>query len=263
MFSTRVTLYGFLLVGLLAGSAGLAVGQEVDPRGLQMTRADLETALERYEAASTSSGYSGSVREEAAREADLIRRRLTEGDFQVGDRISLRVQGEPGIPDMLTVEPGQVLRIPEMGEISLAGVLRSELQEHITKEIGRFIRDPVVTTEALVRVSIMGQVANPGFFVLPASMLFENALMAAGGPAGAADLEKIEIRRGQQVIWEGAAVESAIVEGKTLDQLSLRAGDRIDVPTKPTPFFQNGVIRTLIFTVPSVIFLYFRIRRRS
>lgn len=245
-----VTAFLFLLAAVAPGSAQ----EPLDARGLEMTRAQLEQILADYETAATSPGYSSSLRARAQREADLVRARLRDGDFQVGDRIVLRVRGEPQLSDTLTVEPGQTVTLREIGQIPLAGVLRSELQAHMTEQISRFVREPHVTTESLIRIAILGSVGRPGFFVLPASMLLDDALMAAGGPGGNAKLDDMEIRRGDTVVWEGRELQQAMIEGRTLDQLNLRAGDRIDVPQEKGGFF-GGALRTALFVLPPLVAL--------
>lgn len=251
------------MVALMCLSAALApspaAAQEMDARGREMTREQLQASLERFEEAASASGYSRQLREQAGREAELIRNRLQEGDFRVGDRIVLSVRGHPALSDTLIIEPGSLVRLADIGEVSLRGVLRSELREHLTQELQRYIRDPVVTTESLIRLGIMGRVNRPSFMVLPASVLLEDAIMAAGGPAADADLDNIRIERGGELVWEGAALRDALVEGRTLDQLSLRAGDRIEVPQKNPGFFSGGVVRTLLVTVPSLLLLASRL----
>src|SRR3954470_21613746 len=78
--------------------------------------------------------------------------------FQVGDRILLRVEGDSALSDTFTVVAGPALRLPAIGEISLAGVPRNGLEAHLTREIGRYINDPVVQARALIRVSVVGEV---------------------------------------------------------------------------------------------------------
>lgn len=203
-----------------------------DPRGLKMERAELEDLLVRLEQAAGSSAYSSRIRDRARRDADLIRDRLSLGDFRVGDRVELRVEGEPDIPESLPVEPGPRITLPVMGSISLAGVLRSELEAHLTKELGRFINDPIVRAESQIRLSIIGSVGIPGFYTVPADMLLGEALMHAGGPGGNADLANVRIERAGQRLWGGEELQEVIAEGRTLDQLNLRAGDQIVLPAR-------------------------------
>src|SRR5438067_4541580 len=82
--------------------------------------------------------------------------------FQVGDRILLRVEGDSALSDTFTVVAGPALRLPDIGEISLADVPRAQLQPYLARELGRYIHDAVVTARALIRISVVGQVAKPG-----------------------------------------------------------------------------------------------------
>jgi protein involved in polysaccharide export with SLBB domain len=230
-----------------------------DPRGTELGRAELEELLDRLETAASSPGYSGRIREQAAREAAVVRTRLQEGDFQVGDRVILQVLGE--FADTVAVEPGRVITLPGMGPIPLAGVLRSELEEHLTRELATYLRDPVVEASSLIRIAVLGRVGQQGFYTMPASLLVEEALMLAGGPAPEADLDEAEILRGDRVIWEDDALQRAIVEGRTLDQLSLRAGDRIMIPVRQRGIFEGGLLRTLLVVVPPLTYTLLRIFR--
>ena len=248
------------LLAVLIALPGLLQAQEpMEGRGLQMSRDQLEAVLERYEEAASSPGYSSELRAQARREAELIRRRLVEGDFQVGDRIFLQLRGPRFTADTLVVQPDRTIEVGEIGGISLEGLLRSELEPYLREELSRYIREPEVRAESLIRVSVMGQVNRPGFMVLPASMLLEDAIMAAGGPGQGADLDEMTIERSGEEIWEGAALQEALVEGRTLDQLNLRAGDRIQVPQEQPGFFSRGIVRTLLFTLPPLILVTTRL----
>ena len=207
---------------------------EWNPRGLTMERDDLEGLHERLQAIASSSAYSGRIRDRARMDAQLINERLERGDFRVGDRVILRVEGEPNLPDVVPVEPGPSINLPVYGNISLAGVLRSELEGHLTRELGRFINNPVVRAESEVRISIQGNVGSPGFYTLPADILLTEAIMRAGGPAGTANLDRMRIERVGQEIWSGDELREVLAEGRTLDQLNLRAGDQIVVPAQQT-----------------------------
>ncbi len=224
-----------------------------DPAQLHMTRESLEELLARYEQATRSTAYSEELRARARYEAGLIRVRLEEGDFQVGDQIQLAVEGQPELTSTFQVAPGRVLILPVIGEIPLKGVLRSELEDHLTKSLGRFIVEPKVRATSQIRISILGQVASPGFYVVPSEVPLTDALMLAGGPAQHAELTKIYVERGGERIWGGEALQAAIIEGRTLDQLSLRAGDRIFVPGNQQNRWET--IRDILFLVPPAIAL--------
>lgn len=231
-------------IGVLLLTSGSAAGQRgTDPTGVQLTRAELQEQLQRYEEIAKSSAYGGAERAQAGEEAALIRTRLTEGDLRVGDRIQLTVEGYPDLSNEFSVVAGQMLVLPSLGEVHLGGVLRSELQEHLSHEIGRYIRDPVVRARSLIRLQVLGAVGVQGFYAIPSDVLVSDALMLAGGPAAAADLNKMRIERNRQVIWNSENLRRAMQEGRTLDQLSVRAGDGIIVPARPTEsWWRTGLV---------------------
>ena len=234
-----------LLALLLVSNPWSLEGQEIpidwEPERLHVGRAELQDLMERWEAVASSEGYSSGAREDARRAAARIRDRLAQGDFRVGDRIALRVEGETTIPDTLIVEPGPSIVIEHMGTLTLAGVLRSELQEHLTKELSVYIREPIVYASATVRIQMEGAVGAPGFYTFPSDMLVSQTIMSAGGPGGDANLEEIEIRRGEELLMEDDDVSSALQDGRSLDQLNLRGGDRIVIPEEGTSIWPSVI----------------------
>lgn len=226
---------------------------ETDPGNSVRTRGDLERLVTFYEEVLASPAYSDRMKSEARASVERVRDRLTAGDFRVGDRIVLSVQGEPQLPDTVAVEAGPRIVLPLFGEISLAGVLRSEIEPHLTSELSRFINAPVVRAQGLMRLSVQGQVGAPGFYVVPADMLVTDALMVAGGPGPDADLESLRIERGPEPLLTGAAVQEAMREGRTLDQLNMQAGDQIVLPEESGGGIWGRIGTVLLTAIPGVL----------
>lgn len=261
------------LVGGLAwlGAAGASVAQQPPAAEraseLRATRATLDSLAQHYEAIAIAEDSSTGVREKARKDAAAIHTRLTTGDFQAGDRIAITVEGgqspdaiERQLSDTFVVGPLQEITLPAVGVISLRGVLRSELAEFITRQIARIIRDPVVHVRALIRISIVGQVARPGYYAVPFDGLISEALMVAGGPGPLAEIEKIHIERGGQPLMGGHTLQQAISQGRTLDELNLRGGDQFIVPGgKGSSFYE--VVRTvsLLLTIPLTLYTLGRV----
>jgi hypothetical protein len=227
MFSVALT------CGLLVGISSRLEAQ--DTRRAQATRAELEASLAELEKYAASSGYSSRLRDEKTREAGMIRARLEAGDLQVGDQIDIRVEGQPTYSDSFAVASGRVLALPGLPDIPLQGVLRSEAQDYLTKQLARYIRDPQVRVRTKIRLSVFGSVGRPGFYQVPADVRADDAFMIAGGPAGDADPKKVFVRRGTNVIWESEALLEAMRQGLTLDQLNLRAGDELVLDPRKRP----------------------------
>src|SRR5438105_6796996 len=150
--------------------------------------------------------------------------------FQIGDRILLHVEGDSTLSDTFTVVAGPALKLPNIGDISLAGVPRADIEAHLTRELGRFMKDPVVQARALIRVSVVGEVLRPGYYAVPIDLVLADALMVAGGGTKDARVEELRIMRGDSPLWSGNKLQTEIAQGATLDQLGIRAGDRIQVP---------------------------------
>src|SRR2546427_3207271 len=87
-----------------------------------------------------------------APQAPLAPRVLGSG-FQVGDRILLKVEGDSQFSDTFTVGPGPGLTLPVIGEIPLVGVRRADVEPYMSRELARYLKDPVVRAKALDRKS--------------------------------------------------------------------------------------------------------------
>lgn len=241
------------MLGAVACSSNPPVIPTVRPGNTVRTRSELEQILRDHEAALASPSVPEIDKARIRSEADVIRGRLQDGDFRVGDRIVFAVEGEANLPDTLTVAPGQIVELPVFGAIPVAGVLRSEIRAHLTEELGKFINDPVVQANGLMRVSVLGSVGDPGFFSMPAETVLGEAIMLAGGPSGNANLEAVRITRGPDLLMEDEAVAEALRQGLTLDQLSLQAGDQIEVPARrgfvATLSLVTGIVGSLSFVI--------------
>jgi protein involved in polysaccharide export with SLBB domain len=192
------------------------------------TRAQLEALLARSEGEAQRAS-STEVREEKRAEADRIRARLRDGDFNVGDRIAILIRGDTSMSDTVTVRAGRVIQLRNLPDISLQGVLHSELDGYLTKQIALYVKHPEVDATALLQLAVLGPVGRPGFYSVPIDMTLTDLIMLAGGPGAGSNINKTEVRRDNKVAYKDKAVRRALTTGMTLDQMSLRAGDQIVV----------------------------------
>jgi hypothetical protein len=216
---------------------------------LYAARAELEAMLGRFEGATTASIYSDAVRMPARDEADLIRERLTEGDFQIGDVITLSVAGQAQLTNNFTVAAGRLLILPDLPAMPLQGLLRSELQDSVRGFLGQYYRDPQVFVQTSMRVQAVGEVGQVGYQTVSAEARLPDVIASIGNPTKNADLDEMKIKRGDETIWEGEPLQEAIVQGRTMDQLSLRAGDVIEIPAQSSRNI-GQLIRSLYYLVP-------------
>lgn len=184
-------------------------------------------------------------------------------EFHVGDRIALTIEGlmptgasetnsGPQVfMDTAVVREGLVLQLPPFGDISVAGVKRADVQAYLTKQIGKYVRNPVVHATPLVRIAVLGEVGHPGFYSVPSDMLLSDVVMHAGGPTGNADLNRTVVKRGSTEILSRAQAQAALKQGETLDQMRIAPGDEIVVGQKST--FGFGTILQVVGVAVSIL----------
>jgi len=166
------------------------------------------------------------------------------------------IPSSPSSPAQVQKQPGKLI-LPGYPEIPLKGILRAEIPAYLSQELKKYIRDPQVHAQTMIRLSIFGAVSKPGFYQVPADQLAGDAIMtAAGGPAGGADPHKTTVRRGGVEIWSKEAFQQALVEGVTLDRLNLRAGDEITVGEQ-----RHTNVRNYLYFVTGLSSLYFLLSR--
>ncbi len=229
----------YCLIALLALPTRLQgqVAPTMDRRP-QATRAELEARL--VEIDKIQQGiYSEGIKQQSRVEATMIRDRLRDGDFQVGDQLEVHLSvavapgGQP-INGAFAVGPDQMLQLPDLPPIPLHGVLRAEVKDYMTEFMSRLFKDQTVQVNPTIRLTIMGGVKNPGFYQVPADLTLPDAIEKAGGFGGGTDLSKTVIKRSNEELWGEEEMSRAITAAVTLDQLNLRSGDELVVGQKAT-----------------------------
>ena len=236
------------LIALQFMSGARAAGQRVpnDARTAGASRAELEalaTSLQRELRADT---VSRSLRDSLSAQTQEIDRRLRDGDFSPGDRIVLHVHGEQALNDTLTIRGEQQLSLPGYPDLSLRGVLRSELRDRVQAHLARFLRDPQFSVTPLIRVAVIGEVTRPGYYSLPPDARIADAIMLAGGPTGNGDLGRLTLSHGGRRLLAEGQMREIVAQGLSLDLAGVIPGDEVVVGQRPRRdpqlFFQAGSI---------------------
>ena len=233
---------GILLVVIGAAliAPGAAAQQSALPRaGGGATRGDLQGYLAECERLAATNSISVEARQSYKRNAEVVRERLSEGDFRVGDLIVLTVQGFDSLSNTFTVRDGELLSLPGIPDIPLHGVLRSEIRSYLTEQLSRYLRNPEIRATTMLRLALLGEVSKPGYYKVATDAPLSEALMAAGGPTSGSDLGRAVIRRSGQELLSHAQLRDALASGATADQLNLRAGDEIYIGAKSGTNWQS------------------------
>ena len=228
--------FGILALSIGAGGAGAQTTAPATPiptpASVSPQRSTLKEAAENFEKAARTE-KDANKRAEYLWQAQVIRKRLAEGDFQTGHRILLFIAGDSALSDTFTVMSDQKLQLPNLPEISLAGILDSELQGYLATQLAKYIRNPSIRVEAMLRVQVSGDVAKPGFYSIRTDTPVTDVVMNAGGPSPSAEMSKMELRRGSTTVVHRGGIQTAIQKELTMSDIGARSGDELYVPEKP------------------------------
>lgn len=249
----NITIVAALLGALLAPSHSSGAQSSLGEGRRQATRAELEQAAKATEQAAVVAPDQ-KTREKLLSDAVAIRQRLRNGDFLPGDRIYVTVLGDSALTDTFTVRGDRRLVLPNIPDITLSGVLDSELGGFLTKELSRYLKNPTVTATGMVRLTLTGGVARNGFLTFPVDQAITDVLMSAGGIGPGAKLSDAEVKRSGKVLIDKKSFQEAIRLARTVGDLSLRDGDEIYVPAATATSGVQTWVKVLSVVTP-LIFL--------
>jgi len=153
-----------------------------------------------------------------------------------GDVLQVSVWKEPDLQLELLVRPDGAISFPLAGEIWTANKTIADLQSELTTRLAKYINGPVVTvsiTEVLGnKVYVIGQVNNPGDFVVNPQVDVLQALSMAGGTTPFADVANIKILRRSNSNQTALSFNyKDVIRGRNLAQnVMLKSGDVVVVP---------------------------------
>jgi polysaccharide biosynthesis/export protein len=115
-----------------------------------------------------------------------------------GDRVSVRVLGEPDLTGEYTIDPSGNISLPYAQSIQVAGLTPKEVERRITAKLKQgYIRDPQVALQIvnLRPFFITGEVTTSGSFPYQPGMTAQNAIILAGGYSPRANRNYVMLTR--------------------------------------------------------------------
>ncbi len=153
-----------------------------------------------------------------------------------GDQLNVSVWGEEDLERDVLVRPDGGFSFPLAGDLNAAGktaeAIRAELSERLDRFIPNLVATVMVTGINGNRIYVIGQVNNPGSFVMNPRLDVMQALSEAGGTTPFAQVNDIRIlrrtTRGQTAL---PFAFSDVARGRSLEQnILLESGDIVVVP---------------------------------
>jgi polysaccharide biosynthesis/export protein len=143
-----------------------------------------------------------------------------------------------GVPELsqtsLQVDTAGTIAMPFIGRVQAVGLTTSQLSQRIAAQLDRrYVKDPIVTVTikdaASQKVTVDGQVTQPGIYEISPNTTLTQAVALAKGPSNIADTHSVAIVR---VGDNGRTITSydldQIHDGKATDPF-VRANDEVVV----------------------------------
>jgi len=157
-------------------------------------------------------------------------------EVQPSDVLQISVWRDPELTQQVVVRPDGAFSFPLVGEVNAVGKTVEELRRELVAQLGRIIQDVVVTVSVVEikgnKVYVIGQVNQPGEFIVNPRVDVMQALSLAGGTtafAATGDIFVLRRDNGQQRRLPFNL--DAVMRGRDLEQnVLLRSGDVVVVP---------------------------------
>lgn len=168
-----------------------------------------------------------------------------------GDVVRVEIWREAELSGEFVVDEKGIVTLPLVGEKNATNVPIRDLRDQLIAEYRIQLRNPSITITPLRHVHVLGQVNQPGMYMISPTMSLAGAVALAGGASSQGDLKRLRIAREGVIIQDGVPAEATLV------QIDVRSGDQIFVERRG--WFernQNFLISTMLsITALAVSFL--------
>ena len=131
----------------------------------------------------------------------IVQAAYGDSEFRLGpdDVIEVSVYQEKELSATVPVRPDGKISIPLIGEMPASGKTAVELQKEISIRYAKFISEPAVTVVVKEvnspKVSVLGEVKNPGMYKIKDRATLLDAIAMAGGLTEYAKRDKVTLIR--------------------------------------------------------------------
>jgi polysaccharide biosynthesis/export protein len=162
---------------------------------------------------------------------------VSAADYVIGsaDVLYISVLGNKELDTVATVAPGGKISVPLVGDVQAAGLTAEELADKLNRELGKKIRNPVVSVSLRqinsYRIYILGNMAKPGAISSQSEITLLQALALAGGTTAGADLTLAYVARGNERL--AVDFRKLLIDGDLTQNIVLKPEDVIVLPGNP------------------------------
>ena len=164
-----------------------------------------------------------------------------------GDQLLIHGWGQIDLNLSPVIDRSGAISIPQVGDVQVAGLQFSKIQEHLTTAIGRVFRNFELSVGMgrlrSMQVFVMGYARRPGAYTVSSLSTLVNGLFASGGPSAEGSLRSIRLTRGSQLVTE-LDLYDLLLRGDKSHDAGLMQGDVIYIPPAGPQVALAGSVRT-------------------
>lgn len=150
-----------------------------------------------------------------------------------GDELQISIWGQVEANLRVIVDRAGQIYIPQVGQVSVAGVHFGDLENHLKREISKTFKNFSLTANIgrlhAIQVVVVGNARYPGTYTISSLSTLINAIFASGGPSPQGSLRHIEVRRDGATITDFDFYDLLIKGDKSKD-VKLQSGDVLYIP---------------------------------
>jgi protein involved in polysaccharide export with SLBB domain len=150
-----------------------------------------------------------------------------------GDELQIRIWGQVQASLRVIVDRSGQIYIPQVGQVSVAGVHYGDLEKHLKDEVSKIFKNFNLTANIgrlrSIQVTVVGNARYPGTYTISSLSTLINAIFASGGPGPQGSLRHIQVRRDGATITDFDFYDLLIKGDKSKD-VRLQPGDVLYIP---------------------------------
>jgi polysaccharide export outer membrane protein len=118
------------------------------------------------------------------------------GVLRPGDGLKIAVWGEKDLNGEYLIDARGLVQIPGLGDIVVAGLTPMEAKARLSEQlVRRGIVAPEIAVQPVIRVSVLGEVRNPGLLSVEPGTNLIHLITLAGGPTERANMRAVRVIR--------------------------------------------------------------------
>ncbi|HEY3398440.1 MAG TPA: SLBB domain-containing protein [Armatimonadota bacterium] len=207
-------------------------------------------SLPRYGASYFATPTAGEAVPAAGTEAGAISHVPVPADYTLGagDALSVRVwaKGWEQVTQTVTVSPEGTVTLPEIGNVTAAGLTLGQLREVLTTQYRKLYDQATVTVvvpeQRTIEVFITGDATRPGRYLLVGMPTVLTALYACGGPSAIGSYRDVQLRRAGRAPLS-VDLYRYLLQGDRTQDVPLLPGDVLFIPPLRTEVGFSGEVR--------------------